>query len=85
MFVFARSSHQDSNHLVPGEWARWLWGADVPYTVTAVCACPACGHVGTLAPHIHSIAVSGVVSPSYVCPFKPCTFHQFVALAGWTG
>jgi hypothetical protein len=29
------------------------------------------------------VADDGTVSPSYVCPFPPCTFHLFVRLDGW--
>ena len=47
--------------------------------------CPGCGKDWTMSKRVHSISDDGTVSPSYVCPGPPCTFHQFVRLEGWKG
>jgi len=39
------------------------------------------GHTSSLSDH--SIADDGSVSPSLVCPYKNCNFHEFVRLDGW--
>jgi len=42
------------------------------------------GHEGTLqTPTIHQIAADGTVTPSCVCPYKGCGWHEFVRLVGW--
>ncbi len=48
----------------------------------AECCCPACGKVSLIGRH-HDVSSSGIVSPSYVCPFPPCAFHEFVRLDDW--
>lgn len=44
--------------------------------------CPGCGKVAMVG-HNHTVADDGTVSPSDVCPFPPCTFHEFIALDDW--
>lgn len=48
--------------------------------------CPSCRKESTLWSTLggHAIRRDGEVSPSVVCPFPPCTFHEFVRLDGWT-
>lgn len=41
------------------------------------------GHTATLSDHV--IADDGTVSPSLVCPYAGCDFHEFVRLDGWKG
>ena len=43
--------------------------------------CPICGNTGTLLDH--AISPEGKVTPSVVCSFEGCVFHEFVRLAGW--
>ncbi len=51
-------------------------------------ACPKCGKSAALwiernykkVGQNHSIAEDGTVSPSVVCPYAPCDFHEFVRL-----
>ncbi len=43
-------------------------------------ACPTCGKKAILD---HDIDADGTVTPSVVCPFEGCTFHEFVELEGW--
>jgi hypothetical protein len=31
----------------------------------------------------HTVADDGTVSPSDVCPYPPCKFHEFVVLEDW--
>lgn len=40
-----------------------------------------CGHQASL--HGHEIAADGTVSPSALCPFDGCDFHEFVRLLDW--
>lgn len=48
---------------------------------TACMRCPA-GHELSLAGH--DIAADGKVTPSVVCVYDGCTFHEFVELEGFT-
>lgn len=50
----------------------------------AECACPICGKVSMVGRN-HTVLDDGTVSPSYVCPFPPCPFHEFVRLDAWSG
>lgn len=61
-----------------GTWIRWVY---LPGRVTAALRCPTCGRVFCLAEH--RIASDGRVSPSVVCPHRPCTFHVIMRLEGW--
>ena len=47
---------------------------------TANLKCPN-GHIASLAKH--QIANDGIVSPSVVCPYSECGFHEFIKLVGW--
>lgn len=31
----------------------------------------------------HKISPEGIVSPSVVCPHKPCSWHTFIKLLDW--
>jgi hypothetical protein len=43
--------------------------------------CPLCGR-GMSVPH--AIAADGTLTPSVVCPYEYCTWHEYVRLGGWT-
>ncbi len=45
--------------------------------------CPKCNKDFSIGTQVHHIDAQGVVSPSMVCPFKPCTFHAYIRLEGW--
>ena len=53
--------------------------------------CPECKQWATLGGEIqdhidaggHTMDADGNVSPSIVCPWKPCEWHQMVTLVGW--
>lgn len=47
-------------------------------------SCPTCGETSTISRRVHSVADDGTVTPSYVCPYPPCTFHAFVVLDDWS-
>lgn len=64
----------------PLTWDYWQWGTG-PFVKTAVVTC-GFGHTGTANPKIHRIAPDGMLSPSWVCPFK-CPWHEFARLDGW--
>jgi hypothetical protein len=44
--------------------------------------CPKCGNMYYLD---HTISDDGNVTPSLVCPFDNCDFHEFVVLEDWKG
>ena len=48
---------------------------------TASLSCPGCGEVASLSNH--KIDDQGIVTPSLVCPFDGCSFHEWVQLEGW--
>ena len=60
----------------PGTWkGGFAWNGK-----TALVTCIN-GHTCTLSEH--KIADDGTVSPSLVCPYDGCNFHEFVKLEGW--
>lgn len=65
----------------PLTWDYWQWGA-TDLIQTAIMSCDK-GHVGTASPAIHRIADDGTLSPSWVCPFEGCTWHEFAVLEDW--
>lgn len=67
-----------------GDWddLRGTWKPlHGPYGTTALVGCPECGKPVTLTGH--EIKEDGTVSPSLVCPHRPCQFHDFIKLEGW--
>lgn len=59
---------------------RWKGGiSDGKKTANA--SCPKCGRIASLSQH--SISQDGKVTPSLVCPFDDCDFHDYVKLVGW--
>jgi len=63
-------------------WAEYLAKKGIPNTYWAELCCPGCGKVALLGRN-HTVDANGTVHPSVVCPFPPCTFHEFIALDGW--
>jgi hypothetical protein len=63
-------------------WAEHCAKKDLANTYWAELCCHACGKVALLGSN-HTVSADGVVSPSDVCPFPPCTFHQFITLDDW--
>jgi hypothetical protein len=68
--------HQNNDH-APSTWK----GLQTPTGRKASFTCPK-GHLGSLADH--DIADDGRVSPSVVCPYDGCDFHDFIKLEGWS-
>jgi hypothetical protein len=64
---------------VPG--GCWHGGRKSDGTRTATLQCPGCGKVASMSQH--TIEPDGTVSPSAVCPYEGCTFHQWIRLEGW--
>ncbi len=62
----------------PGVWkgARLVDG-----TRSASVSCSKCGRPASLTDH--TIADDGAVSPSLVCPYDGCDFHDYVILKDW--
>lgn len=85
MFAFRRVQDFPTE---PGTYRRIteMWKAYHLKTPTqrfwAECVCPICAKVSMVGRN-HDVADDGTVSPSYVCPFPPCTFHAFVRLDDW--
>jgi len=71
-----RSFPQDNEHK-PGTWK----GLKTPDGRKASFTCPKCGGFGSLTDH--DIAPDGTVTPSVVCPYDGCDFHEFIKLEGW--
>lgn len=63
----------------PGVY-RTAWNADKSQRSASV-ACPDCGRTASLSGH--DIADDGTVTPSVVCPYEGCSFHDYVKLEGW--
>lgn len=63
-------------------WEEYLRPRGRPNTFWAELCCPGCGKVALLGSN-HRVAAGGSVTPSDVCPFPPCTFHDFVSLDDW--
>ena len=62
---------------------KGLWkGATRDGKRTANVSCPTCGKTASLSGH--DIDAAGKVTPSLVCPYNDCTFHEHVELEGWT-
>ena len=91
MSVFKRGSQSVKDGARP---APMTWDYSIRYTkpggffacrsdkwlVDATCRN---GHTCVLSLDVHRIADNGQIWPSYVCPVKGCTFHEFVLLEGW--
>lgn len=67
---------------------RWSGGHATWFPVTrengartAMLNCPVCGQTASLVEH--EIGADGTVSPSVVCPYAGCVFHDYVRLVGW--
>lgn len=64
--------------LTPGTYTG---GGLVDGSRTALVACPLCGNVSSLSDH--TIDNEGVVTPSLICPYPGCSFHEHVILQDW--
>lgn len=69
--------YPQSNDHRAGTWKGLKTGTGRSASFT----CPN-GHVGTLSDH--TIADDGSVSPSVVCPYENCDFHEYIQLEGWS-
>jgi hypothetical protein len=63
-------------------WAEHLDPRGEPNTYWAEVCCPGCGKVSLIGSN-HTVAADGTVSPSDVCPYLPCGFHEFVICDDW--
>lgn len=61
---------------------RWGPGKKEDGTITALVKCPECDRHGSLSNH--DIDKDGVVSPSLVCGYDDCNFHENVKLERWS-
>lgn len=62
----------------PLTWKGLKLANHTGYSASATCVN---GHTCTLTEH--EIADDGTVTPSLVCPYEGCTWHEFVKLEGW--
>lgn len=67
---------KQSNTYLPNTWK----GLQTPDGKSASVTCSN-GHTATLTDH--EIAADGTVTPSLVCPYDGCDFHEMVVLEGW--
>ena len=67
--------------LPPLTWDEWMWGAENQRRTALVCC--GNGHTGTANPAVHSIDSEGYLTPSWICPFEGCDWHEFAQLEGW--
>lgn len=91
MIVRALSRVADDNE-VPTEpgtyrrvfdyWVEHCASRGLLNTYWAEICCPGCGRVALLGNN-HTVADDGAVHPSDVCPYRPCTFHEFIKLDDW--
>lgn len=70
--------------VIPSSPGTWFWEGADKYVIL-VEHCPVCRHVFRFAKKVHKISVDGAVSPSVVCPWRGCGFHEFVQLSDWGG
>ena len=63
-------------------WAEHCARKGRANTYWAEICCPGCSKVALLGSN-HTVAPDGTVQPSDVCPFPPCTFHEFIQLDDW--
>ncbi len=59
----------------------WRPGKLTSGAVTVTASCPKCGRGCSLSQH--AISASGEVTPSVVCPFGDCDFHDYIKLEDW--
>lgn len=87
--VFNRIADDNDDPTEPGTyrrvfdyWADHCAERGLPNTFWAELCCPGCGKVGMLGSN-HTVAPDGTVHPSDVCPYPPCSFHEFIFLDDW--
>lgn len=68
---------EQNNDYKPGTWK----GLKTDKGRSASVTCPKCGGLATLTDH--NIDSNGGVTPSLVCPYDDCDFHDYVVLKGW--
>jgi hypothetical protein len=68
---------KQSNDYLPETW-KGLKPSNGEHSASATCAN---GHTCTLTDH--TIADDGTVTPSLVCPYDDCNWHENVKLEGW--
>lgn len=80
LFLIRKPGHTISG-LQLGQYAKSLDPRPDRCGWCIVC-CPSCGRLLTLGRN-HTVQGNGKVTPSLVCPHKPCMFHDFVILKDW--
>ena len=72
----------------PGQWWHVRAAASVMdwyrQRYVAEMSCPTCGKSLMMSRAVHSVDAAGTVSPSMVCPYPPCGFHEFIQLEEWS-
>lgn len=72
--------HDKAGSREAGTWRGVRIGDEKQHNAN-VC-CPGCGNYYGMA--AHKIADDGTVSPSVVCDYAGCAFHDFIKLDGWS-
>lgn len=88
-YRFKRVTNEQVMPHIPGTyrrvfefWDPYMKRKGRPNTYWAETCCPGCSKVALLGSN-HTVASGGIVTPSDVCPFPPCTFHEFIVLDDW--
>ena len=64
-------------------WQKTNYPEYPNFPLKAEFTCPGCGiRIGV--GKVHSISSDGTLSPSMVCPHKPCEFHKYIQFEGWS-
>lgn len=66
------------------QWTPFPGTVGVKRFIWATMVCPDCGKEFSIGTQVHAVNEFGVVSPSMICPFAPCAFHDFIRLRGWS-
>lgn len=78
MIILPKGERNQNWNLPKGTWKR-VKKSDGNFS--AMIACPECGQEGSISNH--AITPDGTVTPSVVCGYDKCTFHDYVKLDGW--
>lgn len=81
MYVFKRSPTHRTTGMQPGIYAKSLDPRRDHCGWCIVC-CPECTKLMTIGRN-HEVDPEGIVTPSLVCPYPGCSFHQSVRLEDW--
>jgi len=71
------------NETIPGQGAWDVHFFTNKQKPILIFRCPSCQRQGAL--NEHKVDKHGNVTPSVVCPYEDCNFHEWIRLDGWKG